>query len=575
MENVINNNAPRVESNAPRVESEFVNVVINFASPEAREAEARALNKREADADAASKRRKLAADLLASSRENFNAARDDEKAAKIAAARSRFAAGSENASDCALLSVENLLMFGKSVFTAAAAARAAVMNSEAGKAATKAIREESRSTSLSRGCRDLLAMLDYYNALFSLFGFTLDASEISPALMKADAVTPFLLAPTADGARVATLQRGKLSPVTDWNAARVADVLIDNQLIAAAVEAAPRAALLEALAARDNVATLQSDADEIAATLEAREARAAGLQRTIKNPKARPETKARAAADLEALRGEIAEYKAKQAKALEALRDAKAKAASSRAAALEAAEIAAADFDVIASRRDVFNNAKADAAAAFIAAAVALKNAVTFAAAEARKQKKAINFDALKKADPLKIFDAASIPADDAKMLEAARVFAADDFEKAAAAARAAASKAKAREAARDAESVIIAESIKADPAAKYRALLDVACNALKAARDAKAKKAKAADVKATPEISDAEFIAISDASDAADAEAAAALEALNAESPAPLMLEASNARAAAVGGQRKRRQPRKPASIPADAGSQPAAAAV
>lgn len=566
MSNNVNNNAPRVESSPATIEN-YVNVVINFASPEAREAEARALKAREAEADRATKARKLAADVLKGSRENFAAARDTEAAAEIAAARSRYAAGSDNAADRALLSVAMLSNFGKAIFAAAEARKAAVMKSDAGKAASKAISDEKKSTSLSRALRDLGGMLEKYNALFALFGFSLDASELTPALMKADNVTPFLLAPTADGARVAQLRRGKLSPVTDWNCDRAADVLIDNQLIAAAVADAPRAAVLEALALRDNVATLQSEADEIAETLKAREARAAGLHRTISNPKARPETKARAAADLEALRAEIAEYNAKQAKALEALRDAKAKAAASRAAALEAAEIAADDFDVIASRRDVFNNAKAEAADAFNAAAVALKRAAAFAAAEARKQKKVITFDALKKADPLMIFDAASIPADVAKMLEAARVFAADDFEKAAAAARAAASKAKALEAARDAESIIIADSIKADPAAKYRALLDVACNALKAARDAKAKKAKAADVKATPEISDAEFIAISDASDAAEAEARAALEALEAESPAALMLEARNARNAAAASQ--------PASIPADAGSQPAAAAV
>ena len=557
MKETIKNNAPRVESN-PVASENVKNVVINFESDESREAEARQLKSREAEADRAKKAREAASELMKSARDNFNAARESEAAANIAAARSRYAAGSDNASDRALLSIDALFNFSKGIFKAAEASRAAVEGSEAGKAADKAIRDENKKTSLSRALRDLVAMLNVYNAKFALFGFQLEASEATPALMKAEAVTPFLLAPTAEGTpKVAALKRGKLSVVTEWTAARVADILIDNVTIAAATEAAPRAALLEALNARDNVATLQSEADEIAATLKARRDRANGLNRTISNPRAKAETKARAAADLEALNAEISAYNAKLSKALEAVKEAKAKAAALRAAALEAAEIAPADLEAVEALRDAYNVAKAEAAEALRVAGLEVSRAVAFAAAEARKQKKSPKFDALKKADPRAVF-APAVADEIASQREALRAFAPADAEKAEAATREADAKAEAARVAMKAEADAIAASIKADPAAKYRALLDVACNAMKAAADAKAKKAKAADPVATPEISDREFIAIVEESDRAEAVEAAALEALNAA--------ASEARAAAEASQ--------PASPAADAGSQPAEAA-
>ena len=546
------------KNNAPRVENESVNVVINFASDENREAEARALKSREAEAADATKARENAAALMKSARDNFNALRDREYLANYNAARSRFAAGSDNAADRALLSCDALSVFSRSIYAAAAEKRAALEATPEAKAATKAIREESRKTGLFRALRDLGELLPQYNAKFAVFGFQLEADELTPLLMKADNVTPFLLAPTADGAKVATLRRGKLSVISDWSAPRVADILIDNALISAAVEAAPRAAILEAINARDNVATLQSEADEIAATLKARRDRAAGLQRTIKNPRAAAATKARAAADLEALNAEISTYNAKHAKALEALRDAKAKAAALRAAALEAAEIAPADLAKVEALRDAFNVAKAAEADATRDAQREIARAASIAAAALRKQKKTAKFDALKKADPAAVFAAA--PADEiAAALAILRNNAPAEAEAAEKATRNAEAKREALREAAAAEAAAIISGAKADPAAKYRALLEIACNALKAARDAKAKKEKAADVEKTPEISDREFIEISEAADNAEATAAAALEALNAEKPADVLEAAREARNA-------QRQPRQRSRKPAEA---------
>ena len=542
-ENVINNApreiAPAVENNAPRVASEKENVVINFASDESREAEARALKTREAEASDATKRRENAVSLLKSARENLKALRESEATANYNAARSRFAAGKATAADRVLLKNYAAASFARSILEAAAASRAAIEATDAAKKATKAIRDKERETSLSRALRDLIDILPLYNAKFSLFGFTLEAADVAPYLFKIDNLTPFLFAPTADGARVANLRRGKLTPVTNWTAARAADILIDNAVISAAVEAAPRAAILEALNARDNAAALKAEAAAIAEIISDRKKRADGLQRTIKNPRSRAETKARAAADLEALNAEISQYNAKFQKATEAASEAAKKAAALRAVALEAAEIAPADLQRVEALRDTLNNAKAEAAAALNAAISAKNIAASIAASEARKQKKSVNADLLKKADPAALL-ATEAPADVAKEIAAARAFAPADLEKAIAAARVADNAAAALREASEAEAAAIKESAKADPAARYRVLLEIASDAMKAAREAKAKKAKAADVKETPEISDRDFIKIAEESEAADATAAAALEALNAESPAADQIRAA-----------------------------------
>ena len=542
-ENVINNVqreiAPAVENNAPRVASEKENVVINFASDESREAEARALKTREAEASDATKRRENAVSLLKSARENLQALRESEATANYNAARSRFAAGKATAADRVLLNNYAAASFARSILEAAAARRAAIEATDAAKKATKAIRDKERETSLSRALRDLSDMLDLYNAKFALFGFTLEAADVAPYLFKIDNLTPFLFAPTADGARVANLRRGKLTPVTNWTAARAADILIDNAVISAAVEAAPRAAILEALNARDNAAALKAEAAAIAEIISDRKKRADGLQRTIKNPRSRAETKARAAADLEALNAEISQYNAKYQKATEAASEAAKKAAALRAVALEAAEIAPADLQRVEALRCTLNNAKAEAAAALNAAISAKNIAASIAASEARKQKKSVNADLLKKADPAALL-ATEAPADVAKEIAAARAFAPADLEKAIAAARVYDNAAAALREASEAEAAAIKESVKADPAARYRVLLEIASDAMKAAREAKAKNAKAADVKETPELSDRDFIKIAEESEAADATAAAALEALNAESPAADQIRAA-----------------------------------
>ena len=234
-ENVINNApreiAPAVENNAPRVASEKENVVINFASDESREAEARALKTREAEASDATKRRENAVSLMKSARENLQALRESEATANYNAARSRFAAGKATAADRVLLNNYAAASFARSILEAAAASRAAIEATDAAKKATKAIRDKERETSLSRALRDLIEILPLYNAKFALFGFTLEAADVAPYLFKIDNLTPFLFAPTADGARVANLRRGKLTPVTNWTAARAADILIDNAVI--------------------------------------------------------------------------------------------------------------------------------------------------------------------------------------------------------------------------------------------------------------------------------------------------------------------------------------------------------
>ncbi len=500
-------------SNATSVAMRNENVVlITFDSDEAKQQEAAALAGRE-------KAEETAAGNLKDAREAANGARktalkfeDQFRVAQYRSARSRAAAGKATPGDAVIIALEELRAQAAPIFAAAAAAVTAIENTDAQKKATKELREEEKTTSISRALREVGEMIDRYNAVLAAYGLELTPDNLTPALVKPENLCPYMLAPTADGLRAAVITSRGPKEITVWNAPRLIQVLKLNKVLTDAAAAAPAAALREYLKAHDATTAATAAVEEAEQQQKTHEERAQTLKRTINNPRTREETRTKARADLEKANTLLTNDAARLDKAQREEAAAMEKENETRRAAAAAIGATAAELDNLLNVHNTRTAAAEKRTAAAVNADGAQKRhtaaAIAAAAADGKKLKAT-------DADELSKYAAAEKKeADDAAALEEA---AAAELQKASAA-----------------EAEAVAGCIHVTPAQRYAETLTVTCNAMDQARKAKAaaaeakakekeaktKKDAAADVATAGDVTDAEFIKISAAADEAAAEA-------------------------------------------------------
>lgn len=447
--------------------TELKNVVLNLANmPTAAEAEA--LAGREEAVKRTEGVFKTTMEAQTAHRVLVSNARHEMEKALYNRSRSRYAAGQAGADDIERLAEYEARNFAADIWKLAGTMLEAIESQATQKEANKEANETEKAESLSASLRHILAHLEAYNKTLEPYGIRLTADNVTPALIAPANISPLLLAPTADGAKVAEIARTKLHIITDWSAQKFCRILKWNKVVTDAAREAPRAAVLDflkaraaAIAAAEEVTALENKLADRQTRLEQLKKTAAGKGKKAAEAEAQIDT---AATELHntALKLEKARRDSKTAEQLaEALKTA---AQVNAGATPEALDTAAAAADTLATQRD-------EAGRLAKLADIAEEKARSAAAKEARTKKIAIAADA---------------------PITALAAFAPEEVKTATEARTIADTAAEAHKTAAAAFCDTIAAAVTTDPAQKYGDLLAQAVEAMKRAKQAKSKAKEA-----------------------------------------------------------------------------------